>query len=192
MIWRTSLCVAAVLILCPGMQAQAKHQSSQALEPVPAPSLAPLKDPATPEQIREYLKLSGEMDSYRARWIASVDANRSIGAPYWPASFWSAVKTEMRRTDLEPTYIQLYQHVVSRELMAQVLSAYHTLGAQHFAASPQSSRLAAAWAPMQSEMEQVKLAKTREVIYKVYDEYKPQIKAARAKYLAQHPESKGK
>jgi hypothetical protein len=181
-----------MLIFCPCIPAQAKHQPSQALKPAPAPALAALKDPATPEQIREYLKLSGEMDSYRARWIASVDANRSIGAPYWPASFWSTVKAEMRRTDLEPTYIQLYQHAVSRELMAQVLSAYHTLGAQHFSGSPQSAKLNAAWAPMQSEMEQVKLAKTREVIYKVFNEYKPQIKAAQAKYLAQHPESKEK
>ena len=192
MIWRASLCVVAVLIFCPCARAQAKNQPSQALKPAPAPALAPLKDPATPEQIREYLKLSGEMESYRAWWIASVDTNRSIGAPYWPASFWTAVKTEMRRTDLEPTYIQLYQHAVSRELMEQVLSAYHIRGAQHFAGSPESSKLSAAWSPMQSEMEQVKLAKTREVIYKVYDRYQPQIKAARAKYLTQHPESKGK
>jgi hypothetical protein len=37
------------------------------------------------------------------------------------------------------------------------------------------------------DIDKLKLAKTEEVITKVYALYKPQIKAARARYLAEHP-----
>ena len=57
-------------------------------------SLPSLPDPATVGQIREFLRLSGDMDSLRLRWIAALDKNRAIGAPYWPESFWTAIKED--------------------------------------------------------------------------------------------------
>jgi hypothetical protein len=88
-------------------------------------SLPPLQNPATEDQIREYLRLSGDLDSFRLRWIAAVDENHSIGEPYWPESFWAAIKAEMRKTDLMPMFITVYQHGVSKELMQKVIDAYH-------------------------------------------------------------------
>jgi len=151
-------------------------------------SLPPLKDPATIDQIKEYLRLSGDLDSYRARWIAAVDKNRSVGAPYWPESFWIAVKDELQKTDLMPMYNELFQHGISRELMQEVLDAYHRLGADHFRGSPECYKLGDAELKMTADMERIKLAKTQEAIFKVYAVYKPQIKAARAHYLAEHPD----
>lgn len=151
--------------------------------------LTPLKDPATVDQIREYLRLSGDMDSYRARWTAAVDKNRSIGAPYWPESFWTDLKAEMGKTDLMPMFIALYQHGISRDLMQEVLNTYHLVGATLFKFSPAAYRLNVAEQAMADDRNQLTLAKTQEVIEKVYTIYRPQIKEARARYLAEHPGS---
>jgi hypothetical protein len=42
---------------------------------------------------------------------------------------------------------------------------------------------------MADDVEKLRLAKTLEVIEKVYANYKPQIKAAGARYRADHPNS---
>jgi len=151
-----------------------------------------LRDAATEAQIREYLQVSGEVDEFRKSWIAAVDKNRSIGAPYWPESFWQAVKDEMQKTDLVPMYVTLFQHGVSRELMQEVLDAYRARGPENFRGSPECFKLGTAVAAVQEEMEKLKLAETQAVVLKVYTEYKPQIKAARARYLAEHPDWKDK
>jgi hypothetical protein len=150
-------------------------------------SLPPLSDPATVGEIREFLRLSGDMDSLRIRWIASLDKNRALGAPYWPESFWTAIKDEMRNTDLLPMYITLFQHDVSRDLMQEVLETYHRLGVDHFQGSPACFKLGDPKLGLAADMDKLKLAKTQEVVNKVYAVYKPQIKAARLKYQADHP-----
>jgi hypothetical protein len=150
-------------------------------------SLPPLKDPATVDQIQEYLRLSGAMDAFRLRWIAAVDANRSIGAPYWPESFWTDIKAEMQKTDLLPMFVTVYQHAVSKELMQEVLDSYHARGLEHIQGSLARFRLTAAQLAMTDDSKRLELAKTLEVINKVYAVYKPQIKAARIQYMADHP-----
>ena len=150
-------------------------------------SLPPLPDPATADQIREFLRLSGDMDSLRLRWIGALDKNRALGAPYWPESFWTAIKEEMRNTDLLPMYITLFQHDVSRDLMQEVLDTYHRLGVDHFQGSPACFKLGDPRLGLVADMDKLKLAKTQEVVNKVYAVYKPQIKAARLKYQADHP-----
>jgi hypothetical protein len=151
-------------------------------------SLPPLQDPATENQIHEYLRLSGDLDSFRLRWIAAVDKNRSIGEPYWPEAFWTAIKAEMQKTDLMRMFITVYQHGVSKELMQQVIDTYHALGAAHFQGSPACFKLGDAQLAMTTDIDKLKLAKTQEVLTKVYAVYKPQIKAARARYLTEHPD----
>jgi hypothetical protein len=128
------------------------------------------------------------MDSFRQSWIAAVDKNRSIGAPYWPESFWTAVKEEMQRTDLLPMYVIVFQHYISKELMQEVLDAYQRLGADHFQGSPECFKLGNASVAMTADFDRVKLAMTQKTIFKVYAVYKPQIKAARTKYMAEHPD----
>ena len=151
-------------------------------------SLPALQRPATPSQIREYLSQSGELDAYRLRWIAAVDKNRSVGAPYWPESFWRSIKASMQSADLLPMYITWYQHTVSEEVMQRVLAAYKANGAAHFQGSPACFELGAAQLPFQPEMDKLTLANTLAVIQQVYAVYKPQIKAARTTYLAAHPD----
>jgi len=172
-------------------------QSQRPPTPPPAPvspappqasaTLPPLKDPATVDQIREYLRLSGDLESYRARWIAAVDKNRSIGSPYWPESFWTDLKAEMGKTDLMPMFVTLYQHTVSRELMQDALDTYHRWGAVLFKISPAAIRLGAAHAAMSDDNDKLTLANTLEITRRVYALHKPEIKAARVRYLAEHP-----
>ena len=155
-------------------------------DPNAAASVAPLRDPATVDQIHEYLRLSGDMDAFRARWIAAVDKSRSR-EPYWPEPVWAAVKAEMQKKDLTPAYIVMLQHGVSRGLMQDVLDTYHTVGATLFVISPAGFRLRSAEAAVASETDKVRLAETLEVIQRVAAAYGPEIKAARAKYLTEHP-----
>jgi hypothetical protein len=172
---------------------QQTNQTSSAIvvtiSPAPGtPILTPIADPATPGQIREYLQLSGDLESFRARWVAALDQNRSLGAPYWPESFWTAAKTAMQNADLAPMFVTLFQHGISRELMQEVLDAYHSLGAANFTGSMACMKLGTAESALAGDMEHLKLAKTLEVLNKVYADYKPQIKAARERYLAEHPD----
>jgi hypothetical protein len=150
-------------------------------------SLPPINDAATVDQIHEYLRLSGELASFRASWIAAVDKNRSIGAPYWPESFWAAVKNEMQNTDLVPFYVAALQHSVSKQTMQKVIDAYHRLGAEHFQGSPECFELGNALSKNTDDWEHAKLVITQQAIMKVYAVYKPQIKAARVRWMAEHP-----
>jgi len=145
-------------------------------------------DAATIGQIHEYLQLSGDLDSFRLRWIAAVDKNRSIGAPYWPESFWAALKEEMQKADLMPMFVILYQHGISTSLMQEVLDTYHMLGTANFRGSPACFKLGDAELAMTADMDRLKLVKTQEVLNKVYTAYKPPIKAARLRYQADHPD----
>jgi hypothetical protein len=153
-------------------------------------SLTPLKNAATDEQIREYLYWSRAVEDYRTALIASVDKNRSHSKPYWPESFWSDIKTEMQNTDLAPTFAIWYRHTISRELMDKVLDAYHKLGREHFPGSPMCSEMGNAQSPMKADWDKLTVLTTRQVIAKVYAADKPQIDAARARYIAEHPDWK--
>ena len=168
------------------------EKSTRVASSAGGPELSPLENAATEPQIREYLDLSGDADSFRERWVAAVDKNRSIGAPYWPEAFWTDLKAEMQKTDLVPMYVNLFQHGISRDLMQKVLDAYHRLGKEHFRGSPECFKLGDAELALAGDMDTLKLAKTQEVAEKVYDIYRPQIKAARVAYMAAHPEWKDK
>jgi hypothetical protein len=122
--------------------------------------------------------------------INSVDKVRYIGKPYWPEPFWTSIKEEMQKADLMPMFIVLFQHGVSRELMQEVLDSYHRLGADHFAGSPACIKLGQAEFAMQADTEQLMQTETQALLEKVWQVYKPQIKEARAKYMAEHPDYK--
>jgi len=189
---RNPLVVFAIACYLQGALAQSQRSTTivsvSPTSPNASVTLAPMKDPATVDQIREYLRLSGDLDSYRARWIAAVDKNRSIGAPYWPESFWTDIKAEMGKTDLMPIFVTLYQHGISRDLMQEVLNTYHVVGATLFKVSPASYKLAVAQHAMKDDTDKLTLANTLNVIGRVYQIYKPQIEAARVKYMAEHPD----
>ena len=91
------LCVIVLIAYADGSNAQQTGPSFTKSASDVASSPPPIRDAATEAQIHEYLRVSGEVQKFRKSWIAAVDKNRSIGAPYWPESFWQAVKDEMQR-----------------------------------------------------------------------------------------------
>ncbi len=98
----------------------------------------------------------------------------------------------MGKTDLMPMYITWYQHGVSRDLMQEVLNTYHLVGATLFLVTPANYKLTVAQHAIASDVDQLRLAKTQEVIRKVYAMYKPQIQAASARFRADNPNSVNK
>jgi hypothetical protein len=150
----------------------------------------PLQDAATEDQIREYLRVSGEMGKYRARLIGSVDRVRYIGKPYWPESFWTSLKNEMQKDDLTPVFIALFKHCVSKDLMQEVLNSYRQLGSEKFVGSPAWIKLEKAKWTIKDDTEQLLQSESETTIRRVYQIYQPQIKVARTKYIAEHPDWK--
>jgi hypothetical protein len=157
------------------------------VSPEAAVSLAPMKKAATEGQIREYLRLSGDMEIYRQHWMEAVDAKRSEGKPYWPETFWTAIKSEIQKTDLTPSFVMILQHGVSKKLMKNLLSACREEGAEQCRTSPEYAEFYDAEQKMKADTDRVQQAKTNEIVRKVYEEYKPEINASRAKYMAEHP-----
>jgi hypothetical protein len=171
-----------------GQQSKPPTIAKLSIEPAPSNPLAPIDNHATEEQIRTYLQLSGELKDYRQHWIAAVDKNRSIGASYWPESFWTDLRAEMQKFDLVPTYITLYQHYLSQAKMQNVIDAYNSLGPAHFSGSPACVKWTETRLGMQADADKLTLSNTQQVVQGVYAKYKPQIAAARVKYKAEYPD----
>jgi hypothetical protein len=182
---------AAFMLLTPGACfTQGAAQTKTVVIAKPPSELIPREDHATEAQIREYLQLSGQMADFQQRWIAAVDLNRSIGAPYWPESFWTDLKAQMKKTDLTPMFVTLFQHYASQGTMQEIIDAYHSLGKENFQGTPMCFKVGEINLAMEADANRLTLAKTQEVTLAIYEIYKPRIKAARAKYLAEHPDWK--
>jgi hypothetical protein len=144
----------------------------------------------TVEQFREYLKLSGVGEIWRAGWIAALDANRHLGEPYWPESFWTDVREAMQAKDLAPTVFEVYRYTYSYQTMDKVNALLAKGGRAAYLASPVGSAFCAQWAMKEEQGKQANLAMTQALLEVAYQRHKPEIKAARAKYLAEHPDWK--
>ena len=188
---RTLVATAIVMLPSPilrGQQSKPPAFAKPSIQFAPSNQLAPIDNHASEAQIRTYLQLSGELNEYRQRWIAAVDKNRSIGAPYWPESFWTDLKADMQKFDLVPTYIMLYQHYVSQPSMQNVIDAYKSLGPGNFPGSPACVKWSETRLGMQADADKLTFSNTQQVIQVVYAKYKPQLAAARVKYKAEHPD----
>jgi hypothetical protein len=150
--------------------------------------LAPIQNHATDEQLRKYFELSGELNLQRQRWVAALDKNRSIGAPYWPESFWTDLKLEMLKFDLAPGYIGLYQHYISEETMQSVIDAYKSLGPENFPGSEACVKWSEQRRGMEDDVNKLNFSNLMQINNAVYARYKAQIASARVKYKAEHPD----
>jgi hypothetical protein len=149
-----------------------------------------IEHPLTVEQVREFLKLSGAGEIYRTGWMSSLEANRAKGEPYWPESFWNDLHEEMQKTDLAPMVLELYTPFISSEMMQSANAYLRTHSMSQFAATPLGTKFCKLQqaADVNSQAETLKL--TQATFMRVYERDKPQIKAAREKYLAAHPDYK--
>ena len=143
---------------------------------------------STVEQFREYLSLSGVGEDWRTSWIAALDPNwRRVAAPYWPSSMEVEMRDEMKKIDLAPSVWSAYHAYYSRQEMAAVNQLLRDKGINGYLASPVGKQFCREWALHEDQGHQEISRLTFEVLDKVYERDKRQIKAARAEYLKTHP-----
>jgi len=122
--------------------------------------------------------------------LRSLDENRQLGAPYWPESFWTDVQEAMKTQDLATMVFFVYSDTYSYETMEEVNSLLSKGGREAYLASPVGAAFCAKWDARQAEGKKATQALTLQVLNEVYEKHKTEIKAARAKYLAAHPDYK--
>jgi hypothetical protein len=96
---------------------------------VPAPTLAepvPPAHPATPEQIREFLKLTHTVELAHTQMAANLKQMRTSSPDYIPASFWIDVQRAMMTISIPDLCIPIYQKYYSQEDMAAALAFYRS------------------------------------------------------------------
>jgi len=167
-------------ILLTAMVMAANSLSAQTKVETPAPEANPTdvsapKDPATEDQIREYLslirtdKLAHEMMDQMAKSM------QATSAPYFPASFWDDIRTEFRKFDLLSPHVTVYQHYLSRTDMQAVIDFYRSAAGQKLLTAQ----------PLAIRDVQVMVKETAEKIgMAVYERHKAEIEAAKAKFEA--------
>ena len=153
-------------------------------------AVAPPAHPVTLGQIREFLKLSRIDEPYRASWIAAMESKRSMGMPYWPKSFWDDLKKEMETTDLAPVITDLYRRYISAEMMESINKDLHRMTYRELPSTSEGAAMCRLQRNMKADNDAVTLALTQATFERVYDRHKVEIKAARAKYLKEHPDWK--
>lgn len=183
--------LAGGVMLCVAVTVYAKDKKPRQADPSAQlndllRSMAPVKNPATDDQIRQYFQFSHVIEDYKSAWIGGVDKNRAHAQPYLPDAYWSDLKTEIQDTDLAPPFTVWFKHTVSSELMDKVLDAYLKLG-KSFPGSPMCIEIGKAQSPMGDQWNQMSVLLARQAIAKVNAADKTKIDDARKQYAASHP-----
>jgi hypothetical protein len=184
--------LSSILIAITGSSAAAKTTEAQ-VSTSPISSEARKASPeraATEPQIRAFFQLSGEEVAYRTKLLENMDANRSKAEPYWPESFWDDLKKALRGADLTGVFAPLYERHISADMMEEVNRTLKTMSVSDLASTPTGSRFCELQQSMDAEGQQLMISFTQYEFEKVYERRKAEIKAARAKYLATHPDWK--
>ena len=87
---------------------------------------APPAHPATPEQIRELVKLTNTVEIAHEQMAASIKQMRASSPDYFPASFWIDMQRAMMSINIVDLSIPLYQKYYSQEDMNVALAFFRT------------------------------------------------------------------
>ncbi|MCU1321532.1 MAG: hypothetical protein JWM43_1181 [Acidobacteriaceae bacterium] len=142
----------------------------------PAPSatsdLAPPANPATPDQIREYLNIVSYTQSAHKVMGQMLNASRSTAAPYIPASFWDDMNKSLLEIDLVTPAIPAYQKYFSQQDMAATIAFYK---------SPAGQRLLAAQPFIASSAGDLLRSAGQQVGQQVFERHRAEIEELRKK-----------
>jgi hypothetical protein len=136
---------------------------------VPAPTLAepvPPAHPATPEQIREFLKLTHTVELAHTQMAANLKLIRASSPDYIPASFWIDAQRAMLNIDITDLCIPIYQKYYSQEDMAAALVFFR---------SPAGRRIVAAEPAVASALNNAMIQAGVQVGEKIGIKYKDQL-----------------
>ncbi len=111
-----------------------------------------------------------------------------MGAPYWPESFWLDLRHEMQTTDLVPVIARTYQNFISAEMMHEVNTYLKTHTIAQLAGTPLGGEFCALQQRADQDGKAATLGLTQETFKRVYERDNAEIRAARARYLRDHPD----
>ncbi len=187
------LCAIVLIVACAdGSNAQQTGPSFTKSTSDVADSTPAIPDAATEAQIREYLRVSGEVQKFRDSWIAAVDQVVRLEPLIGLNHSGKLSKTRCKRQIWFQCTSRCF-NMESRETLCNKFLTLTACGGRNISRGlPECFKLGTAVTAVQGEFEKLKLDETQAVVSKVYAEYKPQIKAARARYLAEHPDWKDK
>ena len=168
-----------VIFLAVAMTAQeTKVPLAPGTTPLAETQIAPPAHPATEDQIREYMQLSGALPITRQLMDKMVHAMQLTAAPYYPASMWDDMRAEFAKLDIISAYVPLYQRYFSQEDMQKVLDFYR---------SPAGKNLLAIQPLLIHDAQGIMRQKGQDIGLAVYNRHKDEIEAAKKLYDNQHP-----
>jgi hypothetical protein len=97
--------------------------------------LGPPAHPATPSQIREYLKLTSAVENAHAAMAQMLKVSRTTSAPYLTPSFWDDMEKAVMGIDIVDPCIPAFQRYFSEEDMAAAIAFYKTAAGQRMLAA---------------------------------------------------------
>ena len=161
--------------------------AQQSSQPIVSPEQ---EHPLTASEVREYLRLSGAGEIYRAGWIASLDKVKSKAPPYWPASLWIEMKLEMQKADLTPMVLEAYSPYISGDMMQTANDFLKTKSMEELKATDFGQELCAREQRSDAQAEALTLKLTVKTLGPILARHDAELKAVRAKYIAAHPNYK--
>jgi len=144
--------------------------------------IGPPAHPATEDQIREYLALTGVSRAAHTLMATMVKGMRATSAPYYPASLWDDMDAEFQKLDLVAIYVPVYQRYLSEDEMRDVIAFYH---------SPSGQKLLSVQGFLTRDGQEIMQTKGGEIGAAVYARHKDEIEAAKKQYESNQAKPSG-
>lgn len=173
----TSVIFLAVASAAQQVPAKNLPLTSPSQTPTAVNETAPPAHPATEDQIREYMALTGVAKTTRDLFDSSVGAMQATSAPWYPADFWDDLRSEFFKLDVVSLYIPFYQRYISQADMQAMIVFYR---------SPAGKNLLAVDPLIVRDAKVVLSERGKEIGEAVYNRHKDEIEAAKKQYEAQH------
>jgi hypothetical protein len=166
-------------IIFAAVMATAQQASPPQTPPAESASnaVAPPLHPATEDQIREYLAVTGVSKATHELVDTIAATMQSQAPPYLPPSFWADMRAEFAKLDVVSTYVPIYQRYISQADMQAVIDFYR---------SPAGKNLLAVTPMLGRDAKAIMQEKGKEIGLAVYSRHKDEIDSAKKLYDAQH------
>ena len=135
--------------------------------------------PITAEQLHEMMQITHANDLARNNLLHKFAVFRLSMPPYFPQDVFVDILIQSQKIDFEPIEKPIYQDHISAEDAAKIIAFYKTPAGQH---------LIAAMPGIEKAMNTEGAREGHEIAQRIINEHSDEIKAAAAKYQAEHPD----
>ncbi len=131
------------------------------------------KNPATPEQIREYFLITNLDQTWKQPLTQIVEMARRTAPPWIPESYWQDVEKAAKASNLLEQIIPIYQRYYSREDLDVLITFYR---------SPVGQRLLVAAPLAAADSQPIAASAIHKIDLEVAARHADEIRAAKKKY----------